>query len=65
MEWYEEMAAVAALIAKHLVLRDYEAESAEKFSWVCVQLAANFLISAANQPELPLDTCIGNFLKAL
>lgn len=37
MEWYEEMAAVAA----------------------------NFLTSAANQPELPLDTCIGNFLKAL
>lgn len=65
MERYEEMAAVAALIAKHLVLRGYETENAEKFGWVCVQLAANFLTSAANQPDLPLDTCIWNFLKVL
>lgn len=65
MDWYEEIATVGALIAKHLVLRGYEAESEEKFGWVCAQLAANFLTSAANQPELPLDVCIVNFLKVL
>lgn len=65
MDWYEEIATVSALIAKHLVLRGYEAESEEKFGWVCAQLAVNFLTSAANQPELPLDVCIVNFLKVL
>ena len=65
MEWYEEIATVAALIAKHLVLKGYETESEEKFGWVCAQLAASFLTSAANQPELPLDVCIVNFLKVL